>query len=95
MAKLIWGFFIFSTSGIALWIISSSFRPSSRGEFVVVLIFFVVQPLGALWMVADTVRNEQRPLKYVLFSLVPYTFVWYFAQRARWNRIRHVGQSAR
>lgn len=93
MARFLWGAFFLSTSSLALWIVSSSFRPRTDTELVLILIFFGLQPFGAFWMIAHAIRNQPGPFKYVLVSFVPYAFVWYFIQHAKGSRISHGGRA--
>ena len=45
---------------------------------------FMVQPLGAVWMLYQVVRYESKLLGFILLALfVPFSFVWYYFDRTR------------
>jgi len=40
-----------------------------------------VNEIAGLWMLYQAVRYEIRPLRFVLLSIIPFSFVWYYYER--------------
>jgi tellurite resistance protein TehA-like permease len=54
-----------------------------------ILLLYGTPALGALWMVIQALKFERHPLRYILIALfVPYSFVWYYLERARGRQLR-------
>jgi hypothetical protein len=50
---------------------------------------FFVAPLGAFWMMSMSIRYEKHPLPMVLLAaFIPFTFLWYYAERVRPGKLR-------
>jgi apolipoprotein N-acyltransferase len=50
---------------------------------------FFVAPLGAFWMMYMAIRYEKHPLPMVLLAaFIPFTFLWYYAERVRPRKLR-------
>jgi hypothetical protein len=49
---------------------------------------FVIPPLGAFWMMYMSVRYEKHPLRFVLLTFIPFTFLWYYFERVRPRKLR-------
>ncbi len=41
----------------------------------------VVTNFGSLWMIYQSVRHEEKPARYILWSMVPFSFFWYYSSR--------------
>ena len=42
-----------------------------------------VAPIGAWWMIYQSIRYERRVWLYLVLALVPFLFVWYYFSRVR------------
>lgn len=75
-----------------LSVLLAFFRPVIRGNPIFVLFLFLeilCASCGILWMIFQTLRYERRQLiKYILLSLVPFMFVWYWLVRVPPTRER-------
>jgi hypothetical protein len=63
-----------------LLILSVGIRPSlfeSPYIATVIVIGILVQNLGALWMIYQSVRYERKVGRYALMAFVPFMFIWY------------------
>lgn len=70
-------------TGVAFYIVTTSWFPrNSLSEFLLFL-FFSIGPVGAFWMLYVAIRNEQNPLAMILLAFVPYSFLWYYSERVR------------
>jgi hypothetical protein len=45
------------------------------------VVLFAVSPIGAFWMLYMSIRHEKNPFPFVLLSLIPFTFLWYYFER--------------
>jgi len=76
------------TSGVAAWIVIGPWFPTNQFELVLTVLFFLAPNVGGLWMIYTAARHERRPWRYIWLALLPYTFVWYYFERARPRQIR-------
>jgi len=53
---------------------------------LVVILVFVVSPIGSFWMIYMAVRHEKQPLPMVFFAFVPFSSFWYYFERVRHGR---------
>ena len=81
--KLGWTLLLLATTAFTLWCQFGPWWPKGGLESAFVTLFFLVQPLGALWMLYRSVRFEGRPLLFILLAFVPYAFLWYYFERVR------------
>ena len=44
---------------------------------------FAISPIGSFWMLYMSIRHEKNPFPFVLLSLIPFTFLWYYFERVR------------
>jgi hypothetical protein len=72
-----------AVAALALWIVLSGWVPKTTVALTAVVAFFLIAPVGALWMVYDCAVREHPPFVYFLFAMVPYAFVWYYFVRVR------------
>ena len=47
------------------------------------LLMVLIANFGCFWMMYQAIRYEQKVLKYVAYSLVPFLFIWYYQERYR------------
>jgi hypothetical protein len=52
-------------------------------QLAVIMIFSMGSPLGGFWMIYRAIRDEKRPIPYVLLAFVPLAFLWYYVERVR------------
>jgi len=82
---LVWAFFLAACTSFGIWEVVGPWSPHGVA-LVLVILFFMAQPLGACWMVYRSSRVESRPGPFFLLAFVPYAFVWYYIERTRLNR---------
>ena len=57
-----------------------------RAAFVIMPILFV-QPICGMWMLYQVIRNEAKPMPYILLvAFVPFSYIWYYMERVRKRR---------
>jgi hypothetical protein len=66
-----------------IWIVLSSWNPANVFQLAVIMIFSMGSPLGGFWMIYRAIRDEKRPIPYVLLAFVPLAFLWYYVERVR------------
>jgi uncharacterized membrane protein len=54
------------------------------------LILYLVSPFGTLWMLYQSARYEEKPVRYILLAMVPFMFVWYYMSRYHTGRMERV-----
>ena len=80
--NVLWVLLFTATVGIAPLAYQEYWRPTPP-LIIGFAIFYAVHPIGAAWMIYQSIRYESRPLPIILFCLVPYSFVWYYFERVR------------
>jgi hypothetical protein len=43
----------------------------------------VVSNFGSLWMIYQSARHEEKPIRYILWAMVPFSFFWYYSSRVQ------------
>jgi hypothetical protein len=76
-----WVLFFSMTTSFAAWIALGNWTPSTRLELVLVALFFTAHPIGAVWMLADSMIRKRVSLSLFFFAAVPYSFIWYYFKR--------------
>ena len=71
----------FYVATVLLMVVPSLARNSFFLLFLVLLI--IAHNFGALWMLYQSIRYEEHVGRYVLLSLIPFTFIWYRLVRYR------------
>ena len=75
-------------AGLALLLVASNFYPSGHVVLRPLKIFIrFVNMIGALWLLYFATRYEERALRYMVLTLVPYSFVWYWLARVRTGEV--------
>lgn len=70
-------------TGLAFYVITSAWFPVNPVTTFLAFIVFGISPIGSFWMLYVAVRNERRPLPFILLAFLPYTFLWYYFDRVR------------
>ncbi len=83
MKRVAWVLFVVACTALAGWFVLGPWFVRSPAALFFVLLFFMVPPLGSLWMLYQSIRYEKKCLPFVLLALVPYAFVWYLFERYR------------
>jgi hypothetical protein len=73
----------FAATGLAFWIVTSSWVPTSPLVQILTVAFFGIAPVGAFWMLYVVIRFEKRPFPLILLAFIPYGFVAYYFERVR------------
>jgi len=82
----------FVVVGAALVLIAGNNAPASSSLILFgFVILFAIPPVGAFWMMYQSIRYEKKPLPIVLLAFIPFSFLWYYFERVRsvnriWNR---------
>ena len=63
----------------------ASYRRSNYAVIVFFLLIFATN-IGGFWTIYQALRYEERPLKYLLIALIPFSFFWYLMARQRPGR---------
>jgi hypothetical protein len=83
LKSLAWVVLIASLSAFAFWVVVGPWFPRNPKVIFALVVFFAIPNLGTLWMLYTSVRHEQNPWPFVALSLIPYSFIWYYFERAR------------
>jgi hypothetical protein len=86
MRNVLW---ILLIAGLAIfcgWVVISPWQPHDQGVIMLLIALFATPNIGAIWMIYTAIRNEFRPLPYVALAIVPFSFLWYYAERYRTGR---------
>lgn len=85
----------FVALALAVLVITRGQAPASNPVMLfAVVALFVIPPLGAFWMMYMSIRYEKSPLPMVLLAFIPFTFLWYYFERVRADRLRRNRNSA-
>jgi uncharacterized membrane protein len=79
-------------SAFAAWVVIGPWFPKGSLTIGLLTIFFLLGPVGALWMLYDCSIHEKPPLIYFVLAFVPYAFVWYYFDRVRPRRVRSANE---
>lgn len=73
------------TLAFAFWfvVLSGKTLPLSTPLMLVVILVFVVSPLGSWWMLYTAVRHERQPVPLVFLAFLPFASIWYYFERVR------------
>ena len=83
MKTLLWIVLGFAVLEPATWLVKVSGTPTGPIIFLLVLLF-VVPPIGAFWMMYQVIRHERQPFPLIALALfVPFAFLWYYFDRVR------------
>jgi hypothetical protein len=74
---------MFCLTAFALNIIFGTWLPKTTLGMAALIAFFVIAPIGGIWMLYDCAFREKPPIIYFLLSPVPYAFIWYYFDRVR------------
>jgi hypothetical protein len=83
MRILFWVLLGLAVTGLAFYMITSPWFPVNPATMFLAFIVFGVSPIGSFWMLYVAIRNERRPLPFILLAFLPYTFLWYYFERVR------------
>jgi hypothetical protein len=65
------------------WVVIGPWVPRNQGVIFLLIALFAAPNIGAIWMMYTAIRNEFRPLPFVALAYVPFSFLWYYAERYR------------
>jgi len=82
MKTRIWAVLLVFATAFGYWAIFDPWFHEGIGRWLLVS-YCCIHPVGAFWMIYASLREEKRPLGYVLLAFVPYSFLWYYFGRAR------------
>jgi hypothetical protein len=68
------------------WVVIGPWVPRNQGVIFLLIALFAAPNFGAMWMMYTAIRNESRPLPFVALAFVPFSFLWYYAERYRTGR---------
>lgn len=86
---LLLGSIIAAVNGFVLWLwwatASAGGSMTIRSPLVIGLTIAVsvTQPLGALWMLYDCFRYEEKPWRRGILAIIPWFFAWHYFMRVR------------
>lgn len=83
MRIFFWILLGFAATGLAFWVVTRAWVPSSALVQILTVAFFGIAPVGAFWMIYVVIRFEKRPLPLILLAFIPYAFVGYYFERVR------------
>jgi hypothetical protein len=83
MKLLLWVLLGFAVTGLAFYVVISSWFPKNPISEFLIFMFFCAPSVGAFWMLYVTIRNERHPLPIILLAFLPYAFLWYYFERVR------------
>lgn len=76
-----WFCLLLATTAFGVWVVFGSWVPSASWQVALLALFFAAHPVGALWMLVQSVRSEDNSLPFFFLAAVPYAFVWYYFER--------------
>lgn len=83
MKMFLWVLLGFLVTGLGFWILTLQGVPRNPLLTLLVVVIFVVSPVGSFWMLYMLIRHEKLPLPMVLLAFIPYTFLWYYFECVR------------
>ena len=83
MRRVLWILFLVACTALAFWLVVGPWFARNPLALFLVMLFFMVPPIGSLWMLYQSIRYEKNCLPFVILALVPYAFVWYYFERYR------------
>jgi hypothetical protein len=86
MKLAIWILLIAALGLLCGWIVIGSWSPHGQLDMLLVAILFTSPNIGAVWMMFIAIRHESKPIPFVALALIPFSFLWYYAERYRTGR---------
>jgi|HubBroStandDraft_5_1064220.scaffolds.fasta_scaffold471701_2 hypothetical protein len=83
MRSALWALLILAVTFLDGWIVLGPWRPQNTAMLVLIFLSFSLPNFGAFWMMYTVARNEKRPFRFFVFSLLPYAFLWYYFERVK------------
>jgi hypothetical protein len=83
MKTLLWVFLIAGLTAFAGWVVIGPWYPKDPKIIFLLVLYFGVPNIGALWVWYVSLRYEKHPMGFVLLALIPYFFLWYYFERVR------------
>ena len=83
MKMLLWILLGLLVAGSAFLILILQGVPRNPLLTFLIVVIFVVSPVGSFWMLYMSIRHEKHPLPIVLLAFIPYSFLWYYFERVR------------
>ena len=83
MKTALWALIPVVGTGLALYIVLSSWYPSNSVETFIAVCFFAAPGIGGLWMAYHVVRHSKHIFPLIFIAMLPYTFIWYYFERIR------------
>jgi hypothetical protein len=71
---------------LCAWVVIGPWLPHSQIEMVLVAVLFISPNIGAVWMIYTAARYESKPVPFVILAFIPFSFLWYYAERFRTGR---------
>ena len=79
----------FVVMAAAALLITGGRAPASNPAILFAFVaLFCIPPVGTLWMMYTSIWHEKNPFPMVLLALIPFTFIWYYFERARPRKLR-------
>jgi hypothetical protein len=82
---VVFGFVV--AGGAALLLTRGPAPEGHPAVLIVLLVLFGIPPIGAFWMMYMSVRYEKSPVPMLLLAFIPFTFLWYYFERVRPNKL--------
>jgi hypothetical protein len=73
---------------LAGWLVVGSWVPEHPLLNFLLVVFFAIPNVGALWMIYIAIRYEAKPFLFVGLAFIPFAFLWYYFCRYRDGRYR-------
>jgi hypothetical protein len=83
MKLFLWVLLGLTAAGTVFWMVASASVPRNPLVIAVFIAVFTAGPIGAFWMMYVSIRHEKHPLPMVVLAFLPYSFLWYYAERVR------------
>ena len=95
MKMLLWILVGLFVTGLAFWMITVPGLSRNPVVVLMVVVVFVIPPVGAFWMLYMSIRHEKHALPMILLALIPYTFLWYYFERVKPGKLLMAGSISR
>ncbi len=83
MRHVLWILLLVACTALAGWLVFGHLILHDTFALLLVGLFFIIPPIGSLWMLYQSIRYERQSLPFVVLAFVPYAFLWYYFERYR------------
>jgi|SRR5271163_1457349 len=87
MRIVVWVLIIAGLNAFCCRVVVVTWTPHDQGVIFLLVALFATPSIGTLWMTYTAVRNEAKPVPFVVLAFfIPFSFLWYYFERHRAGR---------